>query len=168
MRLRELAELAYEAHSGQVDKAGKPYILHPLMVTLNLRSKVAKLKVFEGVSEETLQHVEKACISHDLIEDTSITIDLLRECGLEEPVIEGVIGLTKIEGEFYSDFISRSKLNIVSHMGKVCDILENLDIDRIPVDARTVHDLDRVMKYRTALSSLGVEESEMEWLLTYY
>ncbi len=51
--------IANRAHKGQVDKAGKPYILHPLYVMSKMHTE-----------EEAI-----VAILHDVIEDTDCTLD---------------------------------------------------------------------------------------------
>lgn len=168
MRTNELIELAYEAHSGQEDKGQKPYILNPWRMSLNVFSKAAKLDIFCGVSESTFHKAVKACIAHDLIEDTDITLDYLRERGLSEEIIDALDCLTRREGESYPDFIERCKSNVISWIAKVCDIVDNLDSDRIPIDLWSTEDDKRIIKYRRALKQLEVLDSELMMLLTYH
>jgi len=57
--LEKAIKIAIEAHSGQVDKGGNPYILHPFRVMLNVSDK-AKV----------------AAVLHDVVEDTDWTVEL--------------------------------------------------------------------------------------------
>lgn len=38
MQLEKALEIALKAHRGQVDKGGKPYILHPLAVMMRMET----------------------------------------------------------------------------------------------------------------------------------
>jgi hypothetical protein len=60
--LEHAIALAACAHAGQVDKAGQPYILHPLRVMLRL----------SGADERIV------AVLHDVVEDTPRTIERLR------------------------------------------------------------------------------------------
>ena len=66
--------LAYNAHINQKDKSGLPYIFHPWEVANQLN--------------------DEACVCvallHDIIEDTNITYDDLRNEGFSEEIIEGI------------------------------------------------------------------------------
>jgi hypothetical protein len=168
MRLDLLMYLAYDAHKGQSDKAKKPYILHPWRVSLNVFSKANKLRIFKGVSEEILHKAVKACVGHDLVEDTKWTTGTLFTAGLEMDVVDAIGYLSKRNGEEYFEFVERCKLNLIAHIAKICDIVDNLDIDRIPLEKRIPSDYERCAMYRVSLVQLGVEEDEMEMLLTYY
>ena len=108
--------LATQAHAGQVDKAGLPYILHPLRVMLRVES-------------ETEQTV---AILHDVVEDTSITLDDLREDGYSEEILEAVDYLTRRESETYRQFIERVKENELARIVKLADLEDNMDPSRNP------------------------------------
>src|SRR6056297_3333643 len=81
--LERAIEIAAAGHAGQTDKAGQPYILHPLRVMLSVSS-----------DEERM-----AAVLHDVLEDTRWTAAALRQEGFSEVVIEAVIALTKTGGE---------------------------------------------------------------------
>jgi (p)ppGpp synthase/HD superfamily hydrolase len=87
--LNDAIILATVAHGKQVDKAGQPYILHPLRVML-------------GVPE----HLRVAAVLHDVIEDTNLTIEqILVMYGPENAQL--VDAVSRREGETYNDFIKR-------------------------------------------------------------
>ncbi len=81
--LESAIQLAAEAHSGQQDKAGKPYILHPIRVMLSVRT-----------TDEQI-----AAILHDTVEDTDVTYEQLSEAGFSAEIISAVRALTKLDGE---------------------------------------------------------------------
>lgn len=72
--LEKAIEIAVEAHRGQLDKAGKIYILHPLRVMLRGR-------------DETEMIVG---ILHDVVEDTPVTLDMLRLEGFSKEVLDAL------------------------------------------------------------------------------
>lgn len=74
--------LAIKAHKGQVDKAGDDYILHPIRV-------MAKLET----EEERIIGV-----LHDVVEDTDITFEQLKEEGFSPEVISALKCLTRKNG----------------------------------------------------------------------
>ena len=104
--LERAIEIAMKAHKGQMDKAGAPYILHPLRVMMSLDS---ESEMIVG-------------ILHDVIEDSAWTAEQLREEGFSEEIIEALDCLTKREGESYEDFIDRAKLTPLSHRVKIADL----------------------------------------------
>ena len=89
--LERAIQIAVSAHAGQIDKSGQPYVLHPLRVMFSVSSLQERI----------------AAMLHDVIEDTSTTMDDLMEEGFHEEVIEAVRALTKLDGESRMDvFIS--------------------------------------------------------------
>ena len=128
--------IAVSAHEGQTDKAGKPYILHPLEVA-------AKQKTYEGVIVALL---------HDVVEDSEYTIEDLKKEGFPENVIEAVQLLTHEKGVPYADYIKAIYRNKIAKSVKIADLTHNSDLSRLPVV--TEKDIERNGKYERALSYL--------------
>lgn len=128
--------LAYNAHINQKDKSGLPYIFHPWEVANQLN--------------------DEACVCvallHDIIEDTNITYDDLRNEGFSEEIIEGIKGVTKQENEDYMDFVTRAKSNNISRLVKIADLRHNMDLTRM--NEITEFDIKRYQKYEKALKFL--------------
>lgn len=105
--------LAYQAHHGQLDYNGVPYIFHPIHVA-------------EQMEEEI-----PCCVAllHDVLEDTPVTPEeLARE--FPQPVVEAVCLLTRREGEDYLSYIRRIRQNPVAVRVKLADLAHNLDQTR--------------------------------------
>ncbi len=134
--LERAIQLATEAHQGQVDKAGHPYILHPLRVMFRVKT----------VEERIV------AVLHDTIEDTSLTAEDLQREGFSSRVIEAIQCLTKNPGESYEQFIDRIKDNVLASRVKRADIRDNMDLSRLP--SVSEKDLTRMKKYHTALNRL--------------
>ncbi|WP_342417116.1 HD domain-containing protein [Paenibacillus sp. FSL R10-2782] len=136
MNIETAIATAAQAHQGQTDKGGQPYIFHPLQVM------------------NRVEHMDEKIVAvlHDVLEDTEVTADQLKEAGFGKHIIEAVEGLTRNEGEEYSDFIRRAKNNPLSRAVKIADIQENMNLDRIPHP--TEKDTARIEKYRQALQEL--------------
>ncbi|WP_434570849.1 GTP pyrophosphokinase [Pseudomonas sp. Z3-8] len=128
--------LASKVHAGQVDKAGKPYILHPLRLMMR----------FDGLEEQLVS------LLHDVVEDGDVTLDELRELGISEAVVTAIDCLTKRQGESYEQFIARIRPNPLATQVKIADIHDNLDLTRLPVVRDK--DLERAAKYHRALRYL--------------
>ena len=128
--------VAFTAHQGQVDKAGKPYILHPLTVAMKQQSE-------EGFIVGML---------HDVVEDSDITIDFLKEQGFSDAVIEAVQLLTHDKNEDYFDYIRRVKKNSLAKGVKLADLMHNSDLTRLP--EITDKDRKRAKKYQDAILML--------------
>lgn len=128
--------LACRVHAGQLDKSGKPYILHPLRLMLK----------FEDVDEQVVS------VLHDVVEDGDVTLEDLRELGVSSAAVAAIDCLSKREGEVYEDFIARIKPNDLARRVKIADIRDNLDLTRLP--RVSDKDLQRVAKYHRALREL--------------
>jgi (p)ppGpp synthase/HD superfamily hydrolase len=133
--------IAAEAHAGQIDKGGAPYILHPLRVMFRLHS-----------PEERI-----AAVLHDVVEDSDWTLDRLRAEGFAEGVVAAVDHLTKREGEAYEAYIARAGRHPVARAVKVADLLDNLDLSRIAVPSE--RDEARIERYRRAIIELQAVEA---------
>lgn len=140
--LIELAlERALKAYAGKRDKAGMPYILHPLRL-------MAKMSDLEA---------QVVALLHDVIEDSDATPDDLRKEGFPDNVVEAVIALTRLPDETYSDFIERLRPNALARRIKLADIEDNLNVLRLPSLGST--DLRRVEKYHRAWRRLAATDS---------
>ena len=60
--IEKALQIAAQAHEGQKDKEGQPYILHPLRVMSRVEGEEAQI----------------VAILHDVVEDTTVTLDDLR------------------------------------------------------------------------------------------
>jgi guanosine-3',5'-bis(diphosphate) 3'-pyrophosphohydrolase len=134
MTLDEAIALAAQAHHGQVDKKGEPYILHPLRVMQH-----------SGPNHE---HMIVAVL-HDTLEDTYVTEELLLEKGLPIHLVEAVFALTRQDGESYREFVVRCAKNLIARHVKIKDLEDNMSKERNqpPVDEKTAR---RLLKYRRA------------------
>ena len=134
---QELAlQIAKEAHAGQVDKAGKDYILHPITVASYMDTDV----------EKTIAYL------HDVLEDTSVTVDELRNHFSNE-IVDTVITLTHRKDESYFEYIQRISKSKLAKKIKAADLLHNLDITRIKEP--TKQDYERLEKYKKAILYLA-------------
>jgi len=125
-------KIALKAHSGQTDKAGKAYILHPLRL-------MAKMPTDE----------EKAvALLHDVIEDSDFTEQDLLDAGIPNNVVTAVKTLSKKSGENYQQFIGRVLENKLAAKIKKVDIEDNINVLRL--NTLSVTDLERVAKYHKA------------------
>lgn len=134
--LEHALALAATAHAGQVDKAGQPYILHPLRVLLRL--------------SDPRQRIVAAL--HDVVEDTPVTLADLAAAGFSADVVAAVDALTHRADETYPEYVRRAAANPLARPVKRADVLDNLDTTRI-VDP-TPADVARLDKYRGALALL--------------
>lgn len=125
-------KIAIKAHEGQKDKSGREYIMHPIRVAERCVSAKAKI----------------VALLHDTIEDTEVTPDFLRSQGFPEEIMEGILSVTKQEGETYEDFVCRAAKNPLGKDVKQADLEDNMDIRRLKEISD--EDAERLRKYLSA------------------
>ncbi|NGZ83904.1 HD domain-containing protein [Duganella aceris] len=128
--LERAIAIAAEAHAGQVDKAGQPYILHPLRVMLRVAS----------------DHERMAAVLHDVVEDTGVSLPQLEAEGFAPQVVAAVEALTKRPGESRLDAAQRAAADPIARRVKLADNAENMDLTRIPHPSE--RDYARVEEYK--------------------
>ena len=134
--LEKAISIAVEAHRGQIDKAGKPYILHPLRV-MNM-----------GKTEE-----EMICgVLHDVIEDTPVSIEMLREEGFSSDILKALDAISRHDDETYEEYIDRVITEDLAIRVKLHDLKDNMNRDRILYPSDT--DLKRYEKYKKTYARL--------------
>jgi (p)ppGpp synthase/HD superfamily hydrolase len=129
--------LAVQAHRGQVDKYGRPYILHPLRVMFRLAGEVEQM----------------VGVLHDVVEDSNLTFDDLRQMGFAEEVVTALEGVTRRAGETYEEFVTRSGQNPIARRVKLADLEDNMDLRRLAREL-TEQDFARLRRYRRAWEQL--------------
>lgn len=107
--------IAYEAHAGQVDKSGVPYLYHPIHVA-------------EQMTEEA---TTVAALLHDVVEDTEMTLDDLREAGISPEVVDALALLTHAPGVPYLDYVQAIGKNPIARAVKLADLQHNSDPTRM-------------------------------------
>jgi (p)ppGpp synthase/HD superfamily hydrolase len=122
--------IAAAAHAGQRDKAGQPYILHPLRVMLASQT-----------DEERI-----AAVLHDVVEDTAVTLLDLQAEGFAPAVVAAVEALTKRDGEGRLEAARRAAANPIALRVKLADNAENMDLSRIANPSEK--DFARLEEYR--------------------
>jgi (p)ppGpp synthase/HD superfamily hydrolase len=134
--LEDALALAVQAHHGQRDKAGQPYILHPLRVMMRLESE----------AERTV------ALLHDVVEDTPWTLERLRALGYPEGVLAALDALTRRDGETYEAFVERLRPDALARRVKLADLEDNMDVRRLT--QVTPKDAERLARYRAAWARL--------------
>jgi (p)ppGpp synthase/HD superfamily hydrolase len=130
-QLDDALRLAVQAHAGQTDKAGQPYILHPLRLMMRMAIEAERL----------------VAVLHDVVEDSPATLDDLRAAGFDEAVVEAVDRLTRRETESYDEFIARIAPHDLARRVKLADLQDNMDMTRLDaLDERAVERMQRYLR----------------------
>lgn len=141
--VKKALKVAVKAHKGQFDKAGKPYIDHPIHIAKQM---------------ETEDEIIVALL-HDVVEDTDITLGDLRAHGFPESVINALTLLTHNDNDDYMEYIENIKSNPLAVKVKLADLRHKSDLshryfwslrgglNNIYFEARI-----RAEKYRSAIS----------------
>ena len=124
--LKKALDLAREKHAGQYDKSGVEYIFHPVLVALQCKSDEAKI----------------VGLLHDVLEDTDITVEELKELGFDQKIIASLLLLTHT-GMSYEDYIRRRKESSdeVAIEVKLADLTMNMDTSRLNGQKPAKYDL---------------------------
>jgi len=130
--LDKAISIAKEAHDGQRDRYGAPYILHPIRVMDRMDSESEKI----------------VAVLHDVVEDSDWTLDRLNKEGFPADVVAAIDCVTKRDGEAYEDFVKRSAGDALARKVKIADLEDNMDIRRMQFVSPT--DAERLNKYRRA------------------
>lgn len=126
-----------QAHAGQVDKAGMPYIGHVMRV----------MQAGKTIDEKIVG------VLHDVVEDTTWTFDALLAEGFPVHIVDALRCVTKLsDDEPYESFINRVKTNPLAVAVKIADLTDNMDIRRL--QTLTDADVQRLRKYLKAYQSL--------------
>ena len=140
--LEKAIRISTNAHTGQVDKAGMPYILHPIRVMMNVKT----------IYQKTL------AILHDVLEDTSVTIDMLWDDGFSDAFLKDLSLLTRDENTPYDEYILRIKENNNVRKVKIADMRDNTNILRYH-ELESKH-MKMIEKYHKAIKILEPDFEE--------
>jgi (p)ppGpp synthase/HD superfamily hydrolase len=130
--LERAVAIASEAHIGQIDKAGAPYLLHPLRLMFQMET-----------TEDRI-----VAVLHDVVEDSDWSLECLRREGFSQVVIEAVDSVTRRNSETYEEFVLGAAQNPTGRRVKLADLRDNCDLNRIANP--TEKDLERIAKYKNA------------------
>lgn len=129
-------DIAVEAHKGQKDKAGHPYINHPFRISTKMDTEEEKI----------------VALLHDVVEDSNLTISELSSYGFSQEILNAICCITKTKGEDYDLYIEKVKTNELATKVKIADLIDNISLSRLKVV--TVKDINRTRKYLDALEYL--------------
>lgn len=134
--LESALKIAIKAHEGQTDKAGKAYILHPLRIASNCSTIETQI----------------VALLHDVVEDSSITLEDLKTSGFPDTIIDAIDSVTRRRNESYMDFVCRCSKNPIGKAVKLLDLDDNMNIKRLSKISEA--DIKRLNKYKVAYDYL--------------
>ena len=133
---KKAMRIAYDAHNGQFDKCGVPYIFHPVHLA----------------EQMTTEYTCCAALLHDTVEDTDLTFDDLRAAGMPPAVVFAVQLLTHDPAVDYFDYVRAIKQNPIAKAVKLADLAHTSDLSRLV--RITPEDIERNRKYAEAKAIL--------------
>jgi (p)ppGpp synthase/HD superfamily hydrolase len=125
--IEDAITFAAQAHLGQLDRVGEPYIFHPLRVMLHVKN--------AGGTEVEIA----AAALHDVVEDTDTTVEELER--LFGPEVASLVdSMSRREGEEYVEYVERCVSGGPSAIRlKQADLADNSSaarLERLPEDQR--------------------------------
>jgi len=112
--LNAAIRIALDAHADQTDKAGLPYILHPLRVMLMMEDEPCRI----------------VAVMHDVAEDCEHGWQDIDEAGFDDEILNAIDAVTRREGEAYFDYVRRAGANEIGKIVKLADLKDNLSPER--------------------------------------
>jgi len=131
--------LAYDAHAGQSDKSGLPYIHHPLHLA-------------EQMQDESTTIL---ALLHDVVEDTQYSIEDIEAMGFDREITDALRLMTHDKRVPYMEYVEKLKKNPLARTVKLADLRHNSDLSRL--NEVTEKELKRIEKYRAAIELLEKE-----------
>jgi (p)ppGpp synthase/HD superfamily hydrolase len=146
--IEKALQIAAQAHEGQKDKEGLPYILHPLRAMMRVQGEEAQI----------------VAVLHDVIEDTAVTANDLRQAGFSEKLVAAVLGVTHRKDEPYADYVVRCKGNEIARRVKLADLEDNARLDRTLLRPKQLQgDLARIRRYVLSYKYLTDQLTEEQY-----
>ena len=136
-KTKKAMKLCFEAHKGQIDKSGMPYVFHP----------------FHVAEQMTDENTTIVALLHDVIEDTSYTLQDLRDMGFDQDILDALALMTHDKNVAYMDYVANLKDNDIARTVKLADLRHNSDLTRLDEIDETA--LKRVEKYKAAMQMLS-------------
>lgn len=134
---KKALRISFNAHKNQIDKSGMPYVYHPFHLA-------------EQMSDE---YTTCVALLHDVVEDTDITIDDIKNEGFPKDVIDAIALMTHDNDVPYLEYVAMIKKDPIAAAVKLADLRHNSDLSRLDiVDSKA---LERIEKYKKAIQILS-------------
>lgn len=137
--LERALEIALDAHAGQIDQGGAPYVTHPIRMMASIPDGEAQI----------------VALLHDVVEKSDWTLAGLADEGFSDAVLSGVEALTRRAGESEGDFVERAKSDALARIVKRADLQDKI----ARVEAFAAPDAgEKLSRYRWSLAELERED----------
>lgn len=142
--LETAIRLAAKVHRGQVDRFGKPYVLHVMRVMMR----------GHDLEEQILGAL------HDVLERSDLTVEDIGKKGFSPRVIKALQHITRDPQETYEQYIDRVVLDNLAIRVKLHDLADKMDL--LHVEQLDPADLKRYNKQLAAYHRMKrlVEEAK--------
>lgn len=134
---KKAMKLCFEAHKDQTDKSGLPYVFHP----------------FHLAEQMTDEATTVTALLHDVVEDTSYTLEDLKNMGFAFEVLEALALLTHDDSVPYLEYVAALKENPIAKAVKLADLAHNSDLTRMDIVDEWA--IKRTEKYKKAIELLN-------------
>ena len=132
--------LMFDQHRDQRDKSGLPYVFHPWHVAESMPDEITTV----------------VALLHDVVEDTQLTIEDLRQMGYPKEVTEALALMTHEKGTDYFEYVKRLAVNPIARMVKLSDLKHNSDLTRMDeITDKVLRRREKYMKAIEYLESIG-------------
>ena len=136
---KKALRLCFDAHKEQTDKTGLPYVFHPF-----------------HLAEQMTDELSIVCaLLHDVVEDTSLTLDDLSKMGFPARVTEVLSLLTHDPDLPYFDYVAAIATDPVAKRVKLADLRHNSDLSRMDASEIDEWAIKRTEKYKKAIEMLS-------------
>jgi len=134
---KKAMKICFECHKDQYDKSGMPYVFHPF-----------------HLAEQMADELSTVCaLLHDVIEDTEISFEDLKNLGFNDEIISVLKLLTHDDVVDYFEYVTKIKSNETARKVKIADLNHNSDINRL--NEIKEEDYIRINKYKKAIDILN-------------
>ncbi|MGM9587551.1 MAG: GTP pyrophosphokinase [Candidatus Limivicinus sp.] len=139
---KKALKLCFEAHKGQTDKSGLPYVFHPFHLAEQMEDEDSTI----------------TALLHDVAEDTDVSLEDIAGMGFSRTVMEALALLTHDEAVPYMEYVKAIGKNPVARKVKLADLRHNSDLSRLDAGQIDEKALARVKKYAEAIRLLEEKE----------
>lgn len=172
-KLGKAIEFAFIKHKDQVDKQGKPYILHCVRILSVLSNMLGKLH--NEFDFEKALDIQIVGVLHDIIEDTNIKEQEIRDL-FGDRVANAIVAISRCDKEPYETYLQRVAENEIALIVKLVDIEDNLlpwRLDKLSEDKRNYFikkyaEAKKILNFRKSVQNISAVEIDASDITANY